>query len=65
MKQARLEQVYNLLNVKSMLLESILKRDQEQNILNEHERDLLIVVNAIKERLRSERLEHGQNEDFR
>lgn len=55
MKQARLEQVYNLLNVKSMLLESILKRDQEQNILNEHERDLLIVVNAIKERLRSER----------
>jgi hypothetical protein len=55
MKQARLEQVYNLLNVNNMLLESILKRDQEQNILNEHERDLLIVVNAIKERLKSER----------
>lgn len=55
MNQTRLEQVYNLLNVKSILLDSILKRDQEQSILNEHERDLLIVVNALKERLKNER----------
>jgi hypothetical protein len=52
---ARLEQVYNLLNVKSILLESILQRDATQNILNEHEKELLMLVNTIKEKLKHER----------
>lgn len=56
MNQTRLDKVFNLLNVKSMLLSSLLDRTEERSesrvVLTEHERDLLIIMNNIKDQLK-------------
>lgn len=56
MTQTRLDKVFNLLNIKSMLLSSLLDRTQERSesrvVLTEHERDLLTIINTLKEQLK-------------
>lgn len=53
--QTRIDMIYNLLNAKGLLLQSLLDRangrTQSRVILTEHERDLLKLIEDLKKRI--------------
>jgi hypothetical protein len=56
--RTRLEKIHDLLNIKSMLLQSILDRsevrDKSRVVLTEEERQLLEIINKLKTELKGE-----------